>query len=103
MPTTRIHPKVTAAAAAGIVYAVIVATAAAFGIHADERITAAAGPLLAVLAGYAKRGPVTLGDVGLSVSTPGPTLTLTSAVPVNVAPVSAASAGSITVFVKDPA
>lgn len=102
MPATRIHPKVTAAGAAGVVYAIVVAAAAAFGIHPDERITAAAGPLLAVLAGYAKRGPVTLADVGLSVSQPAPPLTLTSSVPVNVTSSRAADAG-ITVVWKDPA
>ena len=57
MPGTQIHPKVTAAGVAGLVYTIVVAVANYYGVSADPGLTAAIGAVVSAGAGYVKAAP----------------------------------------------
>lgn len=57
MKLSTIHPKVSAAAIVGALYALVVVVAGQMGVQPDPTVEAVVGPIVAVLAAYLKGGP----------------------------------------------
>jgi hypothetical protein len=102
MHPLNLHPKVAAGAVAAVVYAIIVALAQVFNVTPNADVVSAVGPVAVLLAAYLKRGPLTLGDVGLSVAGVPTAVTLTSSSPVSVVNAPPVTSHPVTIIAPNP-